>query len=377
MFDIRCVEAVLAEIEECERAIAAAQARQLRAIARFAELRPGEFAADELAPLLRISRGGAMARLDLATELDGRLPGTLDAMERGTIDLYKARIIAEHTRPLTTAQAAEVERHVLVKAGEQTPGLLRAAVRRAVLRVDPHGAQARHDFRHADRKVVVHPGEEGTANLVASDLSPVDATAIYQRLDHLARNAAPGDDRSMDQRRADAFVDLLLGRRVGRGRTHVQVTVAASTLLGLDELPGELAGYGPVPARTARELAADGTWRRLLTDPASGAVVEVGRTSYRPSTALADHVRSRDRTCRFPGCRQPARRCDVDHNEAFPDGATETANLSCLCRHHHRLKHRGGWSLRQEPDGTITWTSPAGRSYITTPEPVAEGRQAS
>jgi hypothetical protein len=85
----------------------------------------------------------------------------------------------------------------------------------------------------------------------------------------------------------------------------VQVTVAATTLLGLDNHPGELAGYGPITAQTARHLAADATWRRILTDPISGTVLDVGRTTYRPPQALADHVRIRDRTCRFPGCRHP------------------------------------------------------------------------
>jgi len=419
---------VVKEIEECERVIAAAQARQLRALARFAELHPGvggrtvdEFAADEIAPLLRISRNTAMARLDLAVEVSTRLPGTLAALDAGSIDLYKARIIAEVTRPLSARDAAAVEQHVLLRAGGQTPGLLRAALRRTVLRLDPHGAEARRLVRLTERRVVLHPGEDGTADLVGACLGAVDATAIYQRLDDLARAAAPGDTRSMDQRRADTFVDLLLGRAVHlvtpvgrrfdpesgraagrvaggrtacgatdtaaggaggravdgtggragrhRGRVRVHVTVAATTLLGLDELPGELAGYGPVPAEVARELAADGTWRRLLTDPATGAVVDVGRRSYRPAAALAEYVRVRDRTCRFPGCRQPARRCDLDHNDAYPDGATEPGNLCCLCRHHHRLKHRGRWSMLHEPDDSIVWTSPTGRTYVTTPEP--------
>jgi len=380
-------ESTLAEIEGCEREIAAAQARQLRALARFAALRSDpnsgridEFAPDEIAPLLRISRNAAMVRLELAVELETRLPGTLTALERGAIDLHKARIVAELTRPLSAEHAADVERHVLVGAAGQTSGQLRAATRRAVLRVDPHGADARHRHRVGQRKVVVHAGEEGTVHLVASDLDAADATAIYQRLDDLARAATPGDVRSMDQRRADILVDLLLGRTTGHGpgRARIHVTVAASTLLGLDELPGELAGHGPIPARTARELASDGTWRRILTDPASGTVLDVGRKTYRPSAALADYARIRDRTCRFPGCRQPARRCDVDHNEAYPQGATEPGNLCCLCRHHHRLKHRGQWSMSHEPDGTITWTSPTGRPYTTTPEPVATGdRQAS
>ena len=103
-----------------------------------------EFAADEVAPLLRISRNAARARLDLAIELSTRLPATLDALANGKLDLYRARIVAELTHPLSDHHAAQVEQRVLPGAGGQTPGQLRAALRRAVLRVDPHGAEARH-----------------------------------------------------------------------------------------------------------------------------------------------------------------------------------------------------------------------------------------
>ena len=147
----------------------------------------------------------------------------------------------------------------------------------------------------------------------------------------------------------------------------VHVTVAASTAVGLDDQPGELAGYGPVPASMARQLAAGSPWRKVSTDPDTGAVVEVGRTAYSPSAALADLVRTRDRTCRFPGCRQPARRCDLDHVIPWPDGPTTAGNLAALCRHHHRLKHQTRWTVRAGPGGELRWTSPAGQSYSTTP----------
>jgi hypothetical protein len=368
-------DAALDEILACERIVACAQARQIRALARFAQLRPDqpggiidEFAADEVAPLLRISRNAAHSRLELATQLTTRLPGTLAALDCGDLDIYKARIIAEVTSVLDDKQTAAVEARILPRAAEQTPGQLRAAVRRAVLRIDPHGAEQRRQERLRDRAVVLEPGEDGTADLTATNLDAADATAAYQRLDAYARAMKCDDGRSMDQRRADALVDLLLGRPLPTSSdptAHVQVTIAASTLLGIDNQPGELAGYGPITAPAARALAADGTWRRILTDPLSGTVLDLGRTTYRPPTTLADHVRTRDKTCRFPGCRQPAHRCDLDHSIPYPDGPTSASNLSCLCRHHHRLKHERNWSVEHGPNGTITWTSPTKRKYVT------------
>ena len=140
-------------------------------------------------------------------------------------------------------------------------------------------------------------------------------------------------------------------------------------LLGLDDQPGELAGYGPIPADVARELAADGTWRRLLTDPVTGYLIDYARRTYRPPAALAEFVRARDRYCQFPGCGRRAIYCDLDHCLRYPDGPTAACNLACLCRHHHRLKHETEWQLRRDGD-TCIWTTPTGQEYTREPEPL-------
>jgi hypothetical protein len=160
--------------------------------------------------------------------------------------------------------------------------------------------------------------------------------------------------------------------RRGRGGPEIRVTVAAGTLLGLDEQPGELAGYGPIDADTVRRIAADSdaTWRRILTDPVSGTLLDYGTKVYRPPESLAQHVIARDQVCRFPGCRQPAEHCDLDHGIPYPHGPTCAANLIPLCRHHHRAKTIGGWRWRGESDGTVTWTAPTGHQYrIPTDDP--------
>ena len=115
-----------------------------------------------------------------------------------------------------------------------------------------------------------------------------------------------------------------------------------------------------VPAMTAWALAAGGTWRRLVTDPASGTVVDVGRTRYRPPAGLADLVRARDRACVFPTCQTPAERCDIDHLTAWSQGGTTSLdNLTTLCEAHHRLKHTPGWALtRDQAGGILSWHTP-------------------
>ena len=115
-----------------------------------------------------------------------------------------------------------------------------------------------------------------------------------------------------------------------------------------------------VPAMTAWALAAGGTWRRLVTDPASGVVIDVGRTRYRPPAGLADLVRARDRACVFPTCQTPAERCDIDHLTAWSQGGTTSLdNLATLCEAHHRLKHTPGWALtRDQASGILSWHTP-------------------
>ncbi|MCR2051867.1 DUF222 domain-containing protein [Actinomyces bowdenii] len=120
----------------------------------------------------------------------------------------------------------------------------------------------------------------------------------------------------------------------------------------------------PVPARVARALAAGGTWRRLVTDPLTGAVLDAGRRRYRPAQDLAERVRLRDQSCTHPGCEVPARRCDLDHITPWSaGGVTSMDNLTVLCEAHHRLKHTPGWSLTRTPEGALTWRTPTGARY--------------
>ena len=125
-----------------------------------------------------------------------------------------------------------------------------------------------------------------------------------------------------------------------------------------------------VPAMTAWALAAGGTWRRLITDPVSGVVIDVGRTRYRPPAGLADLVRARDRACVFPTCQTPAERCDIDHLTAWSQGGTTSLdNLVVLCEAHHRLKHTPGWALtRDQASGTLSWHTPDKTVYQRHPD---------
>jgi hypothetical protein len=162
-------------------------------------------------------------------------------------------------------------------------------------------------------------------------------------------------------------------KNINRKPISINVTIDLPTLLGVAENPAQLTGYGPIPASLARELAADGNWQRFITDPRSGELLDLGRKSYRPSQYLVDFLLARDRTCRFPGCRYPAHRSDIDHVTPWDEGGKTTPeNLGALCRRHHRLKTHGGWKVTSASDGSCEWISPTGKHYLVPSRPVHE-----
>ncbi|HEX5017884.1 MAG TPA: HNH endonuclease signature motif containing protein, partial [Actinomycetes bacterium] len=158
----------------------------------------------------------------------------------------------------------------------------------------------------------------------------------------------------------------------------VQVVVPIDVLTGTSDEPAWIPGVGPITAPEARTLAGPSAddphrtvFRRLLTDPATETLTDIAEEQYRPSARLERAVRARDLTCRFPGCRRPAvgkgTGTDLDHTIPWPEGPTKASNLAALCRRHHRLKHTPGWNVVLHPDGTMTWTTPTGRTYTSEP----------
>ncbi len=179
----------------------------------------------------------------------------------------------------------------------------------------------------------------------------------------------PGDDAPVDDARPAEARPCGLPAWLAGVRAEVVLTVPVLSLLGHSDEPAELEGFGPIDLETARLLAADApSFVRVLTHPETGAVLSVGRYRYRIPEDLRRAVRIRDITCRLPGCRRPARRCDVDHVTAWADGgATADGNLEWLCEKHHRLKHELGWTPSLEPNGVVRWRSPLGLTYWTAP----------
>lgn len=293
---------------------------------------------------LQVPLRAAQAKLAQARTLVTELPQTLAAVAAGSISAGHANVLAEAVwrlpddPGLPAALEAAVMPPVLAAGCVTVPQLLRR-VRRAILALDPSTAEQRHQRALAERRVEYRPHEDGMASLVALLPAP-EAQLIHTRLTAAARMLPAQDARTVDQQRADLLVDGVLSGlpldalpMVQGRRLTIQVVVSADTLLGLDDQPGHLSGYGPITADTTRRLAADssGTWRRLLTDPDTGALLDISAHRYRPAQRLRDYLSARDDVCAFPTCQQPGYRCEPDHTVPYHQGGpTRRDNLAAL-----------------------------------------------
>jgi hypothetical protein len=370
---------------------ARADAVEARLTARLAQLRGKDRSlAKEVSLELRTSEKAAANRVAQGTALVRRMPMLLAAMEAGDIEGFPAGRILEVTAMLDDEQARQVDVQLAAKLARgrlrfTDPSSLVKATRRLVNALDPNGQASRARKARADRKVVLIPGENATSTL-AADLPAEVAASTYARIDAMARKMRNrGDERTLEQLRADVFTDLLLGHDPGvsapKGAAMVFLHIPMDTALTMSDTGCELSGYGPLPAAVAREIMTnpDSMLRKVLTDPATGAVRNLGRSRRNPSTFLRDFVAARDRECSGVGCHRPAQRCDWDHLSDWGHlGVTADHNGGAKCERCHYRKDEPGWTMTHDPgSGVSTITTPTGRTYTKTAEPIIQPRSRS
>jgi hypothetical protein len=336
----------------------------------------------ELAPLLRVSPMAASRLVDESRALASTLPLTLEALGNGDITYAHAAVVVDQAESLPTATHGEFESVALKRAGNLSGPRFKEHARRLRERLHPESVTVRRRIAAEGRHVRVEPARDGMAWFGA--YIPAEAAiAADDRLDQLAaaiRN--PDDPRTFAQLRADVFCELLISGESSRDDTglprgiqaRVLVAVPVLNLLGETDEPATMEGYGPISDDVARLLAAKApSFIRILTHPETGAVLSVGRDRYVVPADLRLWARLRDEFCRGLGCGRRAATCDVDHGHAWADGGgTDYDNVAHLCRGDHTRKHRLGWQMEHLPGGTIRWTSPFGRTYLTEPSIVMQ-----
>jgi hypothetical protein len=218
-----------------------------------------------------------------------------EALVTGRVDLRRVWVLLGGTAHLTDPVARRVVDDLIDDAPRLTTGQLAGRLRRACFDIDPDDAALR--YRHAveERRVVTEPTPDGAANLLGLDLPAELATAAAHRITHLARQLRRnGETRTMDQLRADVFLDLLTGTTTTTATSGpavgVELTAPLTTLAGLPDEAGEIRGFGPVIADVARQIAdqqQDAQWRFTVTHPHSGEPLHLGVTRRRPN---GDHL---------------------------------------------------------------------------------------
>ncbi|MBT8203639.1 MAG: DUF222 domain-containing protein [Acidimicrobiia bacterium] len=196
-----------------------------------------ESSAAEIRTALRLTRRTADSELSFALDLRRRLPAVWRLLAAGDIDRRRAWVLVKGTEHLTVAAARRVVDRLVGEAPHLTTGQLGARLRRACLEVDPEEGRDRYHTAVTDRRVVSEAGVDGTAHLFGLDLPPHRVAAITRRINRMARSLRrDGESRTMDQIRADVFLDLLAGRSEGAGGV-VDLQVDLDTLAQLSDHP--------------------------------------------------------------------------------------------------------------------------------------------
>ncbi|WP_295783587.1 HNH endonuclease signature motif containing protein [uncultured Microbacterium sp.] len=411
----RVLSALVDEVRRASVAVAAAEADRTRALAqaghlaldvmagqcassRAAELALREVASD-IAAAENLSDRTVQTQITRAMTLVDDYPDTLTAWQAGSLTRAHVNAILDIGRPLPVEVRHDFDALAAATAGEGlSPGRLRSRLAVLAERLHPTTLTERHQRGRDTRCVRIVTAEDGMSDLIAT-LPTVLAVGIYDRLTHQARalidrrtTADPTpveatDERTTAQLRADILTDLLLTASptadptrtddgpgtLGTIRARVQIVVPALTILDPtreNDDPAELIGHGPLDAPTARALTETTTlpWDRVITHPITGTVLHTD--TYHRTTAIDRHLRARDRHCRWPGYTTPAIRCEIDHTHDHAlGGPTHVHNLAHLCQRHHTQKQFTRWSVKQQPGGTLHWTSPTGRTYTDEPLP--------
>jgi hypothetical protein len=343
-----------------------------------------EAVAAEVAAGLKISQARAYSKLVLARTMRERLPRTAAVLCAGDIDVAAFALIASRTDLITDPEVlAGVDRRIAVNITRWpslTPSRLTKKVDAIVADVDLDAVRRRKE-RNTDREVVIGEDHDGLCS-VEGWIRTTDARALDGTLSALAATVCPHDPRTPEQRRADAVGSLaaratrmacLCGRRdcaagAGKPASPVIIHVIATQ----DSLNRSATTPSPAAMIDADGLITPDLLAELAQSAKCVPLIHPGYTApepqYRPSKALAEFVRCRDLTCRWPGCDHPAIHCDLDHTIPYVEGGpTHAANLKCYCRKHHLMKSFWGWTEKQLADGTLILTSPDGDTYVTTP----------
>ena len=393
--------ALIDEVRFWEELKAVAAARQARATSSFAKLRremprplpgsddcPKRSVRAEIALARRDSHASGSRHVGVAEALVHEMPHTMAALESGELTEWRATIVVRETACLSREDRRTVDAELGSRPGGMTKLSNRelvAEAKRIAYRLDPRSAVRRARKAEAERRVTIRPAPD-TMSFLSALLPVAQGVAVFKALSEAAEahraQTTPGDERTRGQVMADTLVERVTGQSSAAAvPIEVEVVISDEALLGTgageecDE-PGEVVGYGPVPAELVRQWLQANTesWiRRLYTRPSDGALVAMDSHRRRFDGNLRQLVILRDRFCRTPWCGAPIRH--VDHPLAVARGGrTSAANAQGLCEACNYVKEAPDWHTGVRDDGAVETRTPTGHTYVSRPPPIERVR---
>jgi len=295
---------------------------------------------------------GAAANSIAVGEMLARLPESHQAVVDGEIGFAHLATMAR------TAEALgdRFDEKVLVeKAKENSPGKFFYICHHARHAADAKAYAAEQADQVEQRRLKLSRWMDGSV-LISGQLDPIGGAAVLSMIEPLARKSGPDDDRCLEQRNADALVELASG---GGSQAQIQVTSSLETLMALAGAPAaEMEHCLPVSSKTIERLACDSSIARVLLNSES-LVIDVGRSKRVVSEPGRRALTARDGHCTWRECDRPAARSAAHHLVHWIHGGTsDLDNLVLLCHRHHWMVHEGGWQIVRGEDGKIMTIPP-------------------
>ncbi|KUI05819.1 DUF222 domain-containing protein [Mycobacterium sp. IS-3022] len=381
-------------VERLERVKSSAAAAQARMTALWKAKR---YAAEEAAgvPASRRGRGlateVALARRDapvqggrhlgLASALVDEMPYTLAALECGALSEWRATLIVRESACLSVEDRRRLDAQMcgdVTRLDGWGDKRIATEAKRIACELDVGAVVDRSAKAEADRSVTIRPAPDSMVWLTA--LLPLkQGVSVYAALKGAADTTF--DDRSRGQIMADTLAERVTGRPAEHpADVNLNLVMADTTLMGDDDAPAWLDGYGPLPSAIARTLTGDSvadataktTLRRLYRHPRSGQLVAMESRARAFPKGLAAFIGIRDQTCRTPYCNAPIRHRDhaVPRHRAGPTTALNGLGECEACNY---AKEAPGWSVTtSEHDGEhrAEFTTPTGATYRSTAPPL-------
>ncbi|WP_423463428.1 HNH endonuclease [Promicromonospora sp. MS192] len=390
---------LLEELEKIKHTVSAAQARVVVALdeaTRAAEAaqgiraeRRGRGVASQVGLAMGLSPNAAGSFVGDAGVWVRQMPYTLEALRRGALSEWRARMLVRETSHLSPEHRALIDEQIcgdlrtLAGLGGKR---LTARIKELAARLDVHACVKRLAKAEGERRVSVRPAPDLMVYLTALVPMKQGVQAYAQLAAHAAAARAAGDERSGGQVMADTLIERVTGReRADDVPVTVNLLVSDEALLAGGEDPavlleGSAAGVGVVPAPVARELVAagvdaDAAWLRAIYVNPAGRLLATTSTSRFFTRGITTVLRARQHgICATPYCDAPMRH--ADHVRPFGEGgSTSVDNGQGLCVRCNHAKQAPGWTQRR-PDGdtsgrfAVETVTPTGHAYLSVaPEP--------